>query len=163
METRELPLSISKDYWGADHVGGSCNIDARTIVLIINKTRQSEGQREGQQRSLHGISNRACLKSQTFQQGFISRTIDLGSPIISCKEQNYMMKDLLLNQEIAWTLISKNVNGNYYVFICSSKRCMPVLMAGDVLQIFHLPWNRSNVITNRKSTGLRDMQFCFEP
>lgn len=74
-----------------------------------------------------------------------------------------MMKDLLLNQEIAWTLISKNVNGNYYVFICSSKRFMPVLMAGDVLQIFHLPWNRSNVITNRKSTGLRDMQFCFEP
>lgn len=73
------------------------------------------------------------------------------------------MKELLLNQEIMETLIPKNVNGKYYVFICNTERFMPVLMDGDVLQIFHLPWNRSNVITNRKSAGLKDTQFCFEP
>lgn len=68
------------------------------------------------------------------------------------KELNYQLKELLLNQETAQILILQNVHGKYCVFPHSSERLMPGLMAGDVLQIFHLPEKRSNVITNRKST-----------
>lgn len=40
-------------------------------------------------------------KQDSHQQGFRPRTIDLGSPVISWKEQNYRVKELLPHQETA--------------------------------------------------------------
>lgn len=68
------------------------------------------------------------------------------------KGLNYQLKELLLSQETAQILILQNAHGKYCVFPHSSQSLMPGSMAGDVLQIFHLPEKRSNVITNRKST-----------
>ena len=70
------------------------------------------------------------------QQG--PRVTDVGSPMLSRKEQEYDTKSSSFIKKCTHPNFEKH-SGKDFVFRCSSERLMSVLTAGAVLQIFHPP------------------------